>query len=368
MVQVRPVTTPRDRQRFLQLPWTIYADDPAWVPPLLAEEKKLLNPRRNPFFRHAKVQLFLAEADGRALGRVAAVVDERSNRFHNENVGLFGFFESVNDTAVSNALLTAAAKWVREMGAEKLRGPIDLSTNERVGLLMEGHGEPPVFLMTYQPPYYAELLEAFGLEQEEDLVSFQVPVQRQGGKIARVAAICARKGYTLRTIRMKDFDKELQIFREIFNEAWENNWGFVPMDDAEFDFMAKGLKQIVVPEFALIAEREGEAAGVLLALPDLNEILRPLNGRLLPFGWLKLMRTFKNIRGHRVIIMGVRKAHRNRGIDAMLVNQIAINSADLGYKTCDFGWVLERNDEMRNLGEALAGAPYRRYRIFCKEL
>lgn len=335
-IDVRPVTSRAARRAFIRFPWKIYPGRyAAWVPPLLAREEKRIDPARNPFFEHGSVELFLAYCERRVVGRIAAIENRLHNDFHDERVGFFGLFEAVDDVEVATALLDRAADWLRDRGLEQLRGPANFSTNEECGLLVANFEDPPAILMPFNPPYYADLLESWGLVKVKDLLAYKVQdddvrVERLG----RLGRLIERSGHDfhVRTLRPKRFEEEVALIHDLYNAAWERNWGFLPLTDAEIHHLAKELKPLLDPELALIGEVDGEPVGFALALPDVNQALRHLNGRLFPFGILKLLWHQRGIRRIRVVALGVRPEYRRRGLDALLYREIFRHGSRKGYR------------------------------------
>lgn len=365
-VEVIPVEGDETREAFIRLPWGLYGDDPHWVPPLLRDMRRMLDPRVHPFHAHSRVRPFLALRGGRPVGRIAAIHNRRHQEFHGEDVGFFGFFESVRDPAVSGALLDRAAAWLRGRGLGALRGPTSFSTNEQAGLLVEGFDGPPVVLMPYNPPYYEELLADYGFRTAKTLLAYYIDEQEPPEYLKRAGRIVERRtGVGVRALRMEDFGQELATVRHIYNSAWEDNWGFVPMTDAEFEHMADELRPILDPNLALIAETsEGEAVGFVLALPDFNQVLIHLDGRLFPLGWLKALWHRRKIFRMRVITLGLLESYRGKGIDALLYLHIIRKGAARGVTFAELSWVLEDNDRMNRPLERLGGTVYRRYRVY----
>ncbi|HUH12890.1 MAG TPA: hypothetical protein VMK65_07255 [Longimicrobiales bacterium] len=368
-IDVRPLEGRRDLRRFLRLPWRIYASDPAWVPPLLVEQRKLLDRERHPFHQHAQVEYFLARRDGEVVGRVAAIVNHRHNEFHGDRVGFFGFFEAVRDEAVAHALLGAVERWLRARGMESARGPMSFSTNEECGLLVAGFGTPPFILMTHNPPYSEPLLRAAGYAGVKDLLAYMMYEQGVPARLARVRERLERRlGVAFRTLDMKRLGREVEIIQGIYNTAWERNWGFVPMTPAEFDGMAKDLKRIVDPRMCFIAEHDGEPVAFSLALPDLNQALARIDGRLLPFGVFKLLWHARRIDQARVLTLGVVPGYRKRGLDGLLIARTFAAAAEHGYRRGECSWILEDNLDMRRALESAGGRVYKTYRIYEKPL
>lgn len=370
-LEVRPVRGRGELNRFLRLPWRIYADDPAWVPPLLSDLRRLLDPQRHPFHRHAEAEYFIAWREGRAVGRIAAVVNHRHNEFHDDRTGFFGFFESVDDPAVAKALLEAAEGWLRERGMERARGPASFSTNDEsgLGLLIEGHERAPVILMAHTPRHYPRLLEASGYTKARDLLAYLVDDPSPPTRlVAGVERLRRRGGVRLRALDAKRLEDELEVVQSIYNSAWERNWGFVPLTEEEFADLARQLRPILDPELCVIAEVEGEPAGFALALPDYNQVLRHLNGRLLPFGFVKALWHRRRIDALRVITLGLRPGYRRLGLDAMMYLRIFEKGVAAGYRRAECSWILEDNWEMRRGLERLGARPYKTYRLYEKTL
>jgi GNAT superfamily N-acetyltransferase len=340
------------------------------VPPLLAEERKRIDPK-HPFFEHGTVQLFLAYRDGRPVGRIAAIENRLHNEFHGDRVGFFGMFESVDDPEVAGALLDRAAEWVVGRGLDRLRGPTNFSTNEECGLLIENFDDPPYVMMTYNPPYYDRLLTGWGLEKVKDLLAYRVREEEVNrARLATVERLVSRlrPRMSARPIRMNRFAEEVGIVRDIYNAAWERNWGFVPMTDAEVEYMAKQLKPVVDPELALIGEVEGEPAAFALALPDVNQAIRRLNGRLLPFGIIKLLWHMRRINGIRVITLGLKPEYRRTGLAELLYYEIIQRGRSRGHTVAETSWILEDNLLMRAGLEKMGARVYKTYRLYERDL
>ena len=365
-IALRRAESEGDLLRFIQFPRKIYTDASLWVPPLDYERKVFLNPKVNPYFDHAEVEHFLAcTPGGKIKGRISAIVDRDHNAFHNENTGFFGMFESINDPAVASTLLDAAGQWCRDKGMDRMRGPMNLSTNHECGLLVENFDDPPVFGLPYNPPYYADLFQQWGLQKLKDLISFEIQITGIPPYLERaVTRIKKRNHFTLRSLNMRQFDREIETFWNIYNSAWETNWGFVPMNRKEFVFAASEMKRIVNPELCFVAEVNGEAAGFSLTLPDVNQPLRKLNGQLFPFGWLKFIQGKKNIDRYRVITLGVKKKFQRLGIDACFYHATYQKLLDLNIPMADLSWVLEENQAIIGPIKKIGGTPYKRHRIY----
>jgi len=368
-VDVLPVVSAKELARFIRLPHDIYREDPNWVAPLTSDERTRLTPGKNPYFDHAEAVYFLARRNGSDLGRVAATIDRNHDGYHGERQVAFGFFEAQSSDA-ARALLAAVERWGRERGAQVMRGPMNFTTNDDCGALIRGFDSSPVLLMPYNPPTYADWIEGAGFKKAKDLYAFSIPIPGSPPEqVARVARIARdRFRVRVRNIDMKRFGEELGRVKEIYNAAWEKNWGFVPMTEREIDHMAAQLKPAVNPHLALFAEIDGEAVGFLLALPDVNVALKPLHGKLLPFGIVRLLWTIPRIRTCRLMALGVKAGHRRRGVDAAMVNQITLATKANGFTVCDVGWTLEDNDLINSLIATMGGRHDRTYRIYERSL
>jgi hypothetical protein len=366
-IQIREIRHKRDLESFLRFPWIIYRDDPHWVPPLLMERRMFLDPKKNPFFEHAEVRLFLAtDQIGNPCGRIAAIVNHNHIRTHNEKAGCFGLFECVNDKTTAHALFGTAAAWLRSKGMEVMRGPENLCINDDLGLLVDGFDTPPAFMMPHNPPYYAELAESYGFAKAMDLYAYDGLVKGKVHERLQRAVEIARKRYSfrIRNINLKDFTAEVARLRDIYNQAWEKNWGAVAMTDREFDFIAKDMKMIMDPGLCLIAEVDGQPVGFALALPDMNQVLKRLDGRLIPFGILKFLYYKRKINRTRIITLGVIEKYRKMGIDSAFIHQFYVRSLEKGYLSGDMSWILETNAPMNNALLRLGYVVYKTYRIY----
>ena len=359
-----------EKDRFIKFQWQIYRDDLHWVPPLLMERHEFLDSAKNPFYLHADVALFLARRGGEIVGRIAAVEDRNFNAFHKTKTAYFGLFESVNDKEVAASLLAAAKDWARWRGLDTILGPMNLSTNYEVGLLVEGFDSDPYLQMTYNPRYYGELLESCGLRKAKDLFAWErsaatPPPER----FARIAdKIRQHEGITIRSVNLRHFYAEVERIKEVYNAAWEQNWGFVPMTDAEFDKLAKDLKQFVAPDLCLVAECEGEPIAFSLTVPDYNQPLKKLNGRLtafgLPIGLLKLLWNAHKIDRVRLMALGVKTGWRRRGIDAVLIVETIRRTRELGYAGGEVSWTLEDNYLINRAIESVGCTRTKLYRMY----
>lgn len=365
-IEIELVATKRQFQEFIRLPWRIYRDLPNWVPPLHAEMKEMLDRSKFPFFLHSEADFFLARKDGQVVGRIAAILNKNHIKVSGESTGFFGFYETIPDREVSDALFNTAARWLRGKNMQIMRGPANYSTNETVGFLTDSFDSPPVIMMTYNPRYYCDFTEAYGFTKAMDLYAYYMhkstPVP---DKLLRVAEkIRHQENIRIRTINMKKYWQEVDLIKHIYNKAWSYNWGFVPMTDAEFEHLAKGLKMLVNPDLVYIAFVNGEPAGFSLMLPDINQILIKLNGRLYPFGLPRLLLGMKKINMTRVITMGVIKEYQKRGIDAVFYLDAYQRGIAAGYDCGEFSWILESNVMMNRSAQMLGGKIYKTYRMY----
>jgi hypothetical protein len=334
------------------------------------DREAFLNEKKNPWFEFGKVELFLARRGGKVVGRIAALEDPRYNDFHKVKYGWFGLFECIDDLEVAKALLAEAEKWVKARGLSEILGPANFSSNNEWGFLVDGFDKEPVLMMPYNPEYYLKLVEQAGYGKAKDLWAWEVDLTKPvPEKIARVAEkVRGREGITVRQANMKDWDNEVRRIKEIYNDAWEKNWGFVPMTDKEFDHLAKDLKMILIPEMTLIAEVKGEAVAFAITLPDANQAIKKANGRLFPFGLVKMLLAMKKIRFGRLAILGIKAGYRKRGLDAILMCDTFVNGRKLGWYGGEIGWTLEDNDMVNRAIELFGAKKYKTYRVYSKQL
>jgi GNAT superfamily N-acetyltransferase len=365
-VEVSPVRSRRDREAFISLPFRLYGNDPNWVPPLRQDIAKLIAPARHPFHGHASVELFLARREGRATGRIAAIENRAHNDFHGERIGFFGLFETERDQETAGALLDAASAWLGARGLVALRGPASFSTNEECALLVEGFESPPCIMMTYNPPFYMDLLEAAGFSKAKDLLAYYLAEGRVPEiLIARARQVAARTGVTVRPMNMKRYRAEVELVKAIYNKAWERNWGFVPMTDEEMDHMAKELKPVVDPNLVLFLETPSGPAGFTLALPDANAaLIHVRDGRLWPFGIIKLLWHIRRVHRLRVLTLGLLPEFRRQGLDNLLYLELYQRGTGRGYTSGEFSWILEDNGAMNRALEKIGARVYKRYRFY----
>lgn len=367
-LRVEPVVTRRDRREFEELPYRLNRGRTGWVAPLRASDRKTWDPKRNPFFRHAEAQHFLAWRDGRVVGRIAACENRRHNEVHGDRVGFFGWFEAEEDPEAVAALVDAASAWNAARGLTSVRGPVCYSTNDVCGVLVEGFDDPPAILMPWNPPGYDALLRGAGLEPAKDLLAYWVPGTTTPPE--RFERLCdralTRSGVTIRTLDPRRFDEEVRLVKELYNRCWERNWGFVPATDEEFDAAAKDLKMVVDPRMFFFAERAGVAVGFAGTFLDLNQALHGLDGRLLPFGWWKILRRKRRITRVRIVILGVVPEARGKGIDAAFFLRSIQGARAYGYEGGEASWILEDNVRMRADLEAVGARLSKRYRLYEK--
>jgi GNAT superfamily N-acetyltransferase len=370
-VEVRPVTSRRELDTFIKLPWRLYRNEPNWIAPLLMDQKRRLDRGKNPFFKHAQATYFLAYRDGRAIGRVSAHVDANLNAFQDNTWGLFGWFECEQNPEAAGALLDAAASWLRERGRDRMVGPMDFTTNDECGLLIEGHEHPPIILCPWHHPYYQRIFEQdLRLKKSMDLYMWSLWVKDRE-KVHPAIWEMANKlesehGITCRNFRKKELGAEVERFLEVYNSAWERNWGFVPLTEEEVHSYAKELKPLLDENWAMLAERKdsGEVVGAALTLPDYNQVLAKLNGRLLPFGWVTALRGRKKIDAVRVFALGVKPAYQHTGVAARFY-QMHFDAAErTPQKGGEMGWILEVNESMNRAMEGMGGEITRRYRVY----
>lgn len=368
-IEVVEAASRRERDAFVDLPWRIYAGDPAWVPPLRREVQRFIDPRRHLFYRHGAAIPLLATRDGEPVGRVLVSDDPRYNEQHATNVGCFGMFESIDYPPVAEALITAARGWLRERGRDTLLGPIDYSTNYNCGVLVDGFATSQRLLMNHNPPYYERLLLGAGLRPVKDLYAWWINrVPNLDAWLPRAARLASR-GVTIRHIRKRNLDAEVDRCKRIYNEAWFDNWGFVRMTDAEFADLGHHLAEIADEKLVLLAERDGEPVGFSMALPDVNEALRAVpDGRLtrwgLPIGLARLYLAARRIRTFRFITLGVLAGFRGRGIAEALVLRTLDAALAAGYTGAELGWTLDDNVRVNRAIAAVGARRYKTYRIY----
>jgi GNAT superfamily N-acetyltransferase len=373
-IEVSEVMSRSERDAFIKFQWQIYANDSAWVPPLIVERKRFLDRKRHPFYRHGEAALFLARKNGRIAGRIMASDDPNYNSLHGTNVGCFGLFECIEDRDVAAALFDAASSWLRKRGRTEIMGPVDYSTNYVCGLLIDGFQFPPTIMTAHNPPYYRELVENCGFIKTKDWYAwwFDDP-SKAAMHLRRLATrLKTRWPVTIRSANLKSLREESRRLRQIFNQAWQKNWGFVPFTEAEIEFMTEELKPLIVPEFAWIAEIGNEPVGFTLCLPDINVVLRDLNGRLtrfgLPIGLCKLLFYKNHVQKGRLIALGVVEKYRRAGIAEMLVLRVMEETMIKRGITGELSMTLEDNFMINRFLAAIGAEAYKTYRIYSRSI
>ncbi len=373
-LRVATVRGPRALATFIETAYRVHANDGLWVPPPRRDVRALLDRKYHPFHEHAEVEYFVAFRDDQPVGRIAAIENDAHNAFHGERIGFFGFLDAVPEQDVFDALLRRAEQWAAARGLTHLRGPCSPSTNEECGLLVQGHESPPFLMTAWNPESYPALVEGAGYAKARDMFNYWVSTHSYNPRMDRAAALVverfARKGekVTVRHLDKNDFSGELERVREVYNTAWEKNWGFVPMTRAEIDHMAKELKPVLVPEMVHFLLVNGKEAGFALSLPDYNLAMRHMEGRLGPRQVATFLLLKRTIRQIRVMAMGVKAEYRNRGLETLLVAETVRSSTSLGYSVAELGWILEDNRMMNRELLAMGGRPYKVHRIYEKAL
>lgn len=368
MLEALEISAPKDLRDFIDFPYSLYARDPLYVPPLKKEMRDQFS-FKNPFFKHAEVKYFLARKGQETVGRVVSIVNQGHIDFHKEKAGFFGFLECINATDVCFCLLDAVKAELRGKGLTIMRGPMNFSTNEECGFLVEGFDQSPMLMTPYNPPYYNDMMEEYGMHKARDLYAFIYSVKESlPEKVLRVAVIAEKRGITIRSVDKRRFREEMRVFKEVYNSAWEKNWGFIPLNDEELDYLGERLKQIAVPELTLIAEDNGEPVGFMGLLPDFNYVLRRMNGKLNPLTILKALHYSKKITDLRLLLLGIKREYRNKGVDALLFREGFKGVKKGGYKRVEFSWILEDNIAVQRVIDMIGGRLYKRYRIYEKEI
>ncbi|MTI88880.1 MAG: hypothetical protein FH748_13015 [Balneolaceae bacterium] len=366
------VSTKKEKKRFLEFVYTLNEGENHFIPPLRMDQKKLIDQDKNPFFKNAEIALFLAEKDGKDVGRIAAIIDHRYNDYHGTKTGHFGFFDCIHDQHTANLLFRVASDWLKERGMEDMLGPSNPSMMDELGVLVDGFDKDPYVMMPWNKFYYDALIKNAGLEKAQDLLAYLISTETADiERMQRAADIVLKRnpGLRLRNVNLKKIDKEIKIIRNIFNEAWKNNWGFIPLSEAEFQAAADDLKMIVNPDFAYIVEDEGEAVAFSIGIPDINKVLKTMNGNLFPFGIFKLLWKKGKLSSLRTALMGVLPKYQGKGVDALMNNESV--QTGLRYNdviTSEMSWVLESNKDMIRVAERLGGTLDKTYRMYSKKL
>ena len=365
-LHVEEVRNKQELMTFIRFPWKIYQGDRYWVPPLIKDQIQKFSPT-HPFLSHAEMILFLASRTGEIVGRIAGIIDHHYVEFHQEKVGFFGFFESIHDREVAEVLFAKVGNWLKERGMEKMIGPMNPSTNDECGLLVDGFESSPRLMMPYNPSYYSSLLEGFGLKKAMDLYAYFVEQSTFfKDRLPRITERLVKKEPKLRVrpINLRHMDEELKIIKDIYNHAWSKNWGFVPLTDAEIDDLAKQLKPLLVPDLVLFVYWGDEPVGFSVSLPDYNEVLKRLNGKLGLLGILKFFYFSRKINTVRVMLLGVKQAFQKRGVEGLLYIETFRRGIRKGYHRSECSWILEENVLMQHGIEAMGGRRYKCYRIY----
>lgn len=369
-IKIKKVETKSDLNTFIKCQWNFYKNDPNWVPPLIMERKTLLNKEKNPFFQNAQADYFMAIRNGEIVGRIAAIKNDIHLKHHNDNSGFFGFFECINDQSVANALFDTAKNWIKEKGLTRMLGPANPSSNDEWGMLLEGFEDSPRLLMTYNPKYYLDLCSNYGMTKAKDLFAYKLENHKVMGseKLKRVQQL-ARDRYKLQIsqLDMKNFAKELEKVKIVYNKAWAPNWGFIPLSEAQIDAMAKDLKSLVEPSLVLFGEINNQLVGFALVMLDYNYVFKQMNGRLLPFNFIKLFTQKKKIKWARIITLGIIPEHQKKGLDAVFYWEIVNRAHAVGIDLGEASWILEDNDMMNRGAVVMGGTAYKTYRIWQKD-
>ena len=368
--QIKKVSRAKEKKLFIDLEWKLNKDCPNWISPLRMERKRLLDTKKNPFFQHSQIELFIAYKGKEAVGRIAAITNENHNKFQNDNAGFWGFFECIDEQETADALFDAAAAWLREQGKDNMYGPMNPSTNDEVGILIDGFETPPYMMMTQTHPYYQRLAENYGHEKAKDLYAWIVPVKEAQAnvteKMRRVSGKIMKKyNIRLRNMEIKNLREEIKIIKDIYNDAWSRNWGFVPFTDAEIDNLADDLKPVADQDLLFFGYKDDKPIAFSLTLPNVNEILRNIpNGRLFPFGLFKLLFGMKKIKSVRVLVLGVKKEFQYIGLGSIFYLKSIENALARGYTMGEMSWILEDNHAMNRAIEAIGSKKYKTYRIY----
>ena len=373
-LEIRPVSSRRDLSRFIRLPWRIYRNHRLWVPPLVYERKRFLDRTKNPFFTHGEAEYFLAWRDGEPVGRITAQIDHDFNDFHENEWGMFGFFESEDDPEIAAALLQTAAEWLRARGCDRMVGPMDFSMNDESGVLVEGFELRPMIRQPWHPPYYQQLMEQAGMAKAMDLLMWNLEVSDRARVLPVIFELAEKveseHGIRVRPMRRRQLRKDLDAFAEVYNSAWSKNWDFVPYSKKDLDAYAQELQLVFDKHWFMIAERidTGEVVGMAMTIPDINQVLQRMNGRILPLGWWHFLRKGRIIDRVRVGFLGVKPEYQHTGVAAKLYvehfNAAAARPQDGG----EMGWILETNTAMNRGMEAMGGRIVKRYRVYERPL
>ncbi len=374
-LRVEPIGR-RDLDRFIRLPARLYNGARGFVAPLLMERREALRPDKNPYFRHGAAQFWLAWRGQRVVGRISAQIDQLYLQRHGADAGHFGFLDAEDDAEVFRALLNAAERWLAERGMRRMLGPLSLSSNEECGLLVDGFDAAPMLMMGFAPPYAARHLSTIGARKAKDLVAYDlvIPDPSPAAIQRRIAKLGTWRRVVVRPLDMSRYDAELMTVIDIFNDAWSDNWGFVPFTEHEMRHAASSMRPLIRPDLVWLGELDGDIAGMIVCLPNLSEAIAGLNGRILPFGWIKLLWRLRiaGLRTGRVLLMGLRKRHQRSAVGTVLlyalIERLRVGMLRVGFRRIEMSWVLEDNKPMRRIIEDVGGRVYKTYRIFEKEI
>ncbi len=373
-VEVKPVRSRRDRRAFIELPFRLHANAEHWIPPLRIERRLFLSRRFNKWFNHAEAELFLAWREGRAVGRISAQIDRNFNDYQGNDWGMFGFVELEDDPEIATALLDAAADWLKQRGRDRMIGPMDFTANDEFGVLIEGHDREPFIKQPWHPPYYQGLCEAAGLRKEVDLWMWELHITDRSKVVPALVEMAEKlepeHGIRIRKMSRRHLRKELDLFGETYNEAWKDNFGFVPYTEEDLDTYAQDLQLVFDKHWFMVAEKvdTGESVGVAITVPDINQVLKKMGGRLLPFGWWHFLRRSKITTRVRVGFLGVKPEYQHTGVAAGLYIEHFDMAATRPQTWGEMGWILETNDAMNRGMEGMGGRIVKRYRVYAREL
>ena len=370
MIKIRKIRSKKNLRKFIKMVWPLYEGNQHWVPPLISEVEAILTPGKNPFWENSERDLFLAYRNDEIVGRIAAIVSHNHNEVYKEKTGFFGFYESIDDQEVAHALYEAAEEWLSNKGLRHMRGPMNPNINEEIGFVVEGFDQDPFIMMPYTLPYYPNLTEAEGLKKIKDVYSYWSSTSDgMPEKVERVVkAIKKRYKITVRPANLKNLEEEAALIKEVHDEAWRDNWGAVPFTDPEFDEIVKKLKPVIIPDIVPIVELDGKIVAMAVAAPDANQILRLANGRLFPFGFIKILLNQHKVNRVRVIILGVLSEYRRCGFDALLYYELFKAVEKHGFMGGEFSWILEDNVEMTRIIEGWGGKRTNTYRVYQKPI
>jgi GNAT superfamily N-acetyltransferase len=365
---VKPVSTRKERRQFLGFPWSLYRDDPNWVPPLRMDQKELAGYAHHPFYERNRAQTFLATRGGEVCGRIAAIHNHAHVEIHKEPRGFFGFFECVDDQQVADALFDAARAWLAEQGLTSMRGPMSPGINYVLGTLVEGFDSPPTFLMAYNPPYYPRLIEGYGFRKSQDLYAFWANRQMLPASMEKhwpiADQIVERYGVTLRELDRSRFREDVETFLEVYNRSMVAHWSFVPMSPAEVRHAARSLQWLIVPELAMAAEIDGKPVGAVFGLPDYNPRIKRIDGRLFPFGVLRLLWKKRSIRRVRLLAANVLPEYQLHGIALVLLKALVPKNLACGFEEVEYSWIAESNAHSRGALEKGGAKRIKTYRVY----